>query len=320
MESIFDSIGLTNLQGDVIISLMANGGTATVPEIINQLSETKKVNRTSIYTVLKKLTKMELVLSSENLDTRSINYSLVASTPDELIEILSKPQKDAISKIKNKLDDAYNIASKTKIATNFFTLNSVDQINEQIELLIKKAEKFILILGNSKLLEKILPLIKNKNNGTMDITILAIPTWNPDRNLDFKHLIDEYKSTIGEEYISDELPIFNEVMRITQILINEYKNKLEDDYNPNEMMSKVNFIQLITEKATIISTYFDDIIDFNTSSFASGIYSKEKIISQNYITIFFSLFKNKHSSKIAKIFNDILYHQLELTFGLLDGH
>lgn len=135
-EEEYSRLGLTTLQGQVLITLMELGGEASAPEIFKKLSKSHKINRTSIYTVLAKLEYLGLVLSKEG--GRGNNFSLVATSPKVLLSKILEPQKPVLEKFEKQLRAAKEQQS-TKIEYELYYLQNRDQIRNQLELIIGKS-------------------------------------------------------------------------------------------------------------------------------------------------------------------------------------
>ncbi|MCE7734799.1 MAG: hypothetical protein GPJ54_07990 [Candidatus Heimdallarchaeota archaeon] len=319
MDSInqqYERLGITPLQADVLIALMENGGSASVPEIISTLTVNQKVNRTSIYSVLKKLVNLNLVLSSDHPESRNITYTLVSKSPQELINILNETHTTAVSDLTNKLQEAKLIASKSRIETEFYSLKNLDQIKRQIRTVIIESNDYLLIMANSLMLKQIYPLIEEKVNNSPEIEILVQPTWNPDPDLDFDNLLKEFKSLLGNDCVSDPLRIFSAMGELSKSKVMEFsKIASKENLDMPSIISKTHFIQVLTEQGIIMSTFFDH--DLLQSLGGSGLYSKEQFILQNYIIIFFSIFKDHHTDFNSDIMERIMIKRRKDWFGTI---
>lgn len=272
----YQSLGLTSLQADVIYALMQLGGEASAPEIIEVLSATQKVNRTSIYSVLSKLQQMGVVISNEE---RSSNYALISTSTDTLLDFLTKQHKQEIQEFTQNLRNAKAMQKRSQ-EFELYYVKTRDQILAQVDLILQQPNTYILLMANAPVLETLYDSIERiaKEKETI---IMVLPTWNPNPEVDFNSIIKNYQQLLSKPYVAQPLPIFNRILPMMRQYLEEYSSETM------RLSGHNSFVQLLTQDQWIMATYLD-----GDTPKGSGIYSREPMISQMMHILYMSIFEN----------------------------
>ncbi|MHA2503013.1 MAG: hypothetical protein ACXAE3_09090 [Candidatus Kariarchaeaceae archaeon] len=290
-EEEYGRLGLTSLQGQVVETLMELGGEASAPDIIKKLSESHKVNRTSIYSVLKKLEFLELVISKEG--KRGANYSLITTSPSLLVSKLLEPQAPVVEKFEKQLRQAKD-RQAPKIEHEIYYLQSKDQIKKQVEVVVSQSDRYLLLMATATMLDDIYHIVEEKVQSA-DTAILVIPTWNPDPDLDFTQIIQRYRRLLNAHQVSDPLPIFERLVPILQRVTGNLPTEIKDH------MAETYFILAMNENDLLMANYLGELT-------GSGFYSREPMISQIMHIIYLSLFEQNSTieEKVLRQISDIV--------------
>ena len=292
-ESICSSIGLTNLQGKVLIELIRLGGEASAPEIYKKIIlEDKNIKRTTIYSTLEKLVHDGLIIESEQENKQKM-FGLKHESPEELIKEISRPREQAIKEFEELLQKAKLESDRDTLdPLAYFSLKGKTKLLNQIDTTIKSSKKYLLIQANIPMLDQIYPKIEKKLQMDKNIHVFIQMTWNPDKNINSEQIFDKYAKLIGPRNIAKPSAFYNEVFAF----VND--KELLKDLNEEKMsivkkMKHLHFLQLLSDEGCILGVHFD-------SENGGGHFTRDPFTTQAYFPMFFSIFESSTNEKVDR--------------------
>lgn len=298
LHKIFDNLGLTDLQGKILIELMKMGGEGTAPEIHERVGKSS-FKRPTVYSSLDHLVSDKLVFESDQ-DGKHKVYGLKHSSPEQLIQKLTQPREAAIKSFKKLLEEAKE-ESKKKINLNplsYYSLRGKDKIISQIASLIYESQKYILIQANTTMLKEIFDFVKQKIANTPDIRIFVQMTWNPDPSLNIDSIFSKYVKLLGEQFVSKPHQFYDEIFGLFQ---QEFPERIPETYRSGLFeMQKMHFIQLLTDEGSVVGVHFG-------GSDGGGHFTRDPYTTQSHYMIFFLIFETSKKRKVDReILKEIL--------------
>ncbi len=308
-DRISKQLGLNPLQAKIILSLLEEGGEATAPQIIKILSKEQKINRTSVYLALDQLSKLNLVLSTEQ-PSKHKKYALISTSPEKIIETILRPQQKAISEYSQLLKTAKESQSLDKESfLSYYSLQGRKRLMEQIFTVIEESQIYILIQANTNMLDLLYPLISTKVQQCPDIELFIQVTWNPNPNLDMQDIKSKYEEIIGIDRIALPNKLYTEIFGL-------YKRK-EFANDPILKLflpraTKTHFGQLLTDAGTILGLHYG-----SDDQIGGGNFTRDPFTTHAHHIIFFFIYETSLGKKVDReLLKKILLTRIRLNFEL----
>ncbi|MFX1253482.1 MAG: hypothetical protein ACFFCZ_17870 [Promethearchaeota archaeon] len=308
-DRISNQLGLNPLQAKIILSLLEEGGEATAPQIINILSKEQKINRTSVYLALDQLSKLDLVLSTEQ-PSKHKKYALISTSPEKIIETILRPQKKAILEYSQLLKTAKESQSLDKESfQSYYSLQGRKHLMKQISTVIEESQIYILIQANTNMLDLLYPLISDKVDECPDIEIFIQVTWNPNPNLDMQDIKSKYEKIIGIDHVALPNELYTEIFDLYKQP--EYTNEpLLKLFLPRA--TKTHFGQLLTDVGTVLGLHYG-----SDDQIGGGSFTRDPFTTHAHHIIFFFIFETSLGKKVDReLLKKILLTRLKLNFEL----
>ena len=293
LDAIASNIGLTTLQTQIILELMKHGGQCTAPELHSIINKQMKVNRTTIYSSLEKLSQENLIIETESENKTKI-YGLASNNPKVLIDKIRKPRENAYENLEVILQKAKEEGIKPAVnPMAYYSLTNRKMLTNYVQELIETSEKYILIQGNSLFLREIYPYIQDKSSQNK-IDIFIQITWSPRSQSDLQEVYDLYTEILPEDRIAHPHPFYNEIL---PNLLNP-KIDLKDFNDPQKFLqylTDIHFIQLLSDQASLVGVHFG-----SEEEAGGGYYTRDPFTTQIFYNIFFLVFESSIGKKIDR--------------------
>ncbi|MFW9930298.1 MAG: hypothetical protein ACFFD1_12960 [Candidatus Thorarchaeota archaeon] len=307
-KEITDNLGLTFIQGKILIELMKMGGEGTAPDLHEKLNK-ENIKRTTIYSSLEKLINDGLVIESDREGKQKV-YGLVHTSPELLIKEITKSRDEAVKSFQKLLtkarEESKHSGSLDPLA--YYSIKGRKRLLEQIESLISDSQKYILIQANVPMLEKLFSIIGNKKNNAPDVKIFVQMTWNPDSSIDINAIYNKYRNLLGEDYVSLPHKFYDEIFGFYQ---GEYSYSIPDEFKFSKFdINKTHFIQLLTDEGTVLGVHFG-------SKEGGGHFTRDPFTTQSHYVIFFLIFEESKGKKIDRnVLKEIMFDRAKKNFLL----
>jgi sugar-specific transcriptional regulator TrmB len=298
LKNVSENLGLTFLQGKIIIELMRMGGEGTAPELHEKLDK-NVIKRTTVYSSLEKLISDGLVFESDQEGKQKV-YGLSHTSPELIIQDITKPRDDATKSFKEFLKEARE-ESKRNGSLNpltYYSLKGRKKLLDQIESLIIDSHKYILIHANVTMLAEIFDIVNTKKEKTPEMHIFVQMTWNPNPKIDINSIYKKYVNLLGEDHVSLPHEFYNEIFGLFQ---QEFPKAIPPEFRQSMYdIQKTHFIQLLTDEGTVLGVHFG-------SKEGGGHFTRDPFTTQVHYNIFFLIFETSKGKKINReILKEIL--------------
>ncbi|MHA2105731.1 MAG: hypothetical protein ACW981_20075 [Candidatus Hodarchaeales archaeon] len=298
LEQIIENLGLTYLQGRILIELMRMGGEGAAPDLHEKLGK-NEIKRTTIYSSLEKLIGDGLVVESDGLSHTS---------PELIIQDITKPRDDAKKLFEDLLKEARE-ESKRNGSLNplsYYSLKGRKKLLDQIESLIIDSHKYILIHANVTMLEEILDVVNAKKEKMPGMHIFVQMTWNPNPIIDINSTYKKYVNLLGEDYVSLPHEFYNEIFALFQ---KEFPKAMPPEFKQSMYdIQKTHFIQLLTDEGSVLGVHFG-------SKEGGGHFTRDPFTTQVHYNIFFLIFETSKGGKINReILKEVLIDRVRRNF------
>lgn len=275
-------LGLTSLQGKIILELLKRGGESTVPELSTSLDD----NRTTLYSGLNQLKKLNLVIESKET-SKQTSYSIMHTSINLIIQKLVQPRDNAISDFKKLLLQAKASQIQNQdYFMDYFSLKGKKKLMNQIQSVIADSNEYMLIQANTTMLDLIFPWIAEKQIQRPELRIFIQITWNPDpKRFNMKTMIERYQKIIGQDHIVPPHPgydrllgglLYSEDDIIQQIPV-KYHSVLKN-------RPTVYFIQVLSDQGSVMGVHFG-------GTEGGGHFTRDIFTTQAFHNIFFIIFE-----------------------------
>ena len=274
-------LGLTSLQGKIILELVKRGGESTVPELTTSLDN----NRTTLYSGLNQLKKLNLVIESKET-SKQTSYSIMHTSINLIIQKLVQPRDNAISDFKKLLLQAKASQIQNQdYFLNYFSLKGRKKLMNQIQSVIADSNEYMLIQANTTMLDLIFPWIAEKQIQRPELRIFIQITWNPDpKRFDMNTMLAQYQKVIGQDQIAPPHPGYVRLLGGLYSM-EEILQQIPVEYHPTIIkLPKAHFIQLLSDDGSVVGVHFGGVE-------GGGYFTRDIFTTQAFHNIFFLIFE-----------------------------
>lgn len=306
LQNMIENLGLTYLQGKILIELMRMGGEGTAPELHEKIGK-NEIKRTTVYSSLEKLVNDGLVVESDQEGKQKI-YGLSHTSPELIIQDITKPRDEAKKFFENLLKEAREESTHVGSLNplGYYSLKGRKKLLSQTKSLIIDSQKYILIHANVNMLEEIYEDINSKKSKMPHVHIFVQMTWNPSPNIDINNIYKKLADLLGEENISLPHEFYNEIFTLLQ---QEFPKAMPTDLRESmHDIQKTHFIQLLSDEGSVLGVHFG-------SKEGGGHFTRDPFTTQVHYIIFFLIFEISKGRKINReVLKEIMIDRIKRNF------